>query len=437
MKEQDKVYSSRSARTGKFLKTGVKVGANYLKHYSKKLVNGEANDEELQERNAENIYESLSELKGSALKVAQMLSMDQGLLPQAYTDKFAQAQYSAPPLSYPLVVKTFQQTFGKGPQDVFETFSKKSVAAASIGQVHQATINGKKLAVKIQYPGVANSISSDLKMVRPVVGAMFKISQAEMTHYLGEVQERLLEETDYELELERGLSIVKACADLKGLKFPQYYPELSGPRILTMDWLDGLHLDEFLKTNPDQETRNRLGQAMWDFYDFQIHKLKEVHADPHPGNFLFGEDGSLGVIDFGCIKKLPQGFYERYFKIMEPAIVDRDDEFESLLYELQFLLGADSRKEVDHFKEIYKQVLLLLGKPFFQEEFDFSEKAYFEEIYGMSEIFQKDKMVRNARAGRGPKDAIYLNRTYFGLYSILHSLGAKVQTRSAVGELFT
>lgn len=436
MKEQDRIYSGRAQRTGKFISTGAKLGRNYLKHFSKKLITGEADEESLQEANASDVYDALSQLKGSALKVAQMLSMDQGLLPQAYTNKFAQAQYSAPPLSYPLVVKTFQQYFKKYPSEIFDEFSKESVAAASIGQVHQARVGERQLAVKIQYPGVSNSIQSDLKMVRPVVGAMFKISQAEMTHYLQEVEERLMEETDYELELRRSEEISEACASIEDLIFPRYYREFSAPRILTMDWLEGQHLDKFLQSNPSQELRNRLGQVMWDFYDFQIHQLKQVHADPHPGNFLFRADGKLGVIDFGCVKVLPEQFYRRYFEIMRPALSDDDAAFSELLYELQFLLPSDRADEVQHFKGIYQQVLELLGRPFFVDSFDFSDPRYFEEIYKMSDIFQSDKMVKQARAARGPRDAIYLNRTYFGLYSILNALGAEVQTRSAVNDLF-
>jgi predicted unusual protein kinase regulating ubiquinone biosynthesis (AarF/ABC1/UbiB family) len=436
MKEQDKIYSSRSQRTGKFISTGAKIGRNYLKHYSKKLISGEDNKEDLQEKNAEDVYDALSNLKGSALKVAQMLSMDQGLLPQAYTNKFAQAQYSAPPLSYPLVVKTFTTHFKKAPSEIFDTFSRNSVAAASIGQVHKATLGDKNLAIKIQYPGVANSIQSDLKMVRPVVGAMFNISQTEINHYLSEVEERLLEETDYLLELKRSRKITEACSHIEGLYCPKYYEEYSSPKVLTMDWLEGFHLDQFLELNPSQEVRNKVGQVMWDFYDFQIHSLMEVHADPHPGNFLFREDGSVGVIDFGCVKELQEDFYRKYFQIMKPAITDNDEEFSSLLYQLQFLLKSDKTNEVSHFKGIYKEVLELLGRPFFSEEFDFADKSYFEKIYSMSDLFKNDKMVKNANAGRGPKDAIYLNRTYFGLYSMLHSLGSKVQTNSAVDKLF-
>lgn len=435
MKSQDKVYSSRFQRTGKFLKTGAKVGSNYLRHYSKRLVTGDDDRQELNERNADEIYNSLSNLKGSALKVAQMLSLDQGVLPEAYSRKFSQAQYSAPPLSYPLVVKTFQQYFGKSPLEVFDKFEKESFAAASIGQVHRAEKDGRQLAVKVQYPGVSNSIESDLRMVQPIVKSMFDINQAEMDHYLHEVKDRLLEETDYELELERGQKIMEACREIPRLVAPKYYPELSAPRVLTMDWLEGKHLNDYLATKPSQEERNKMGQTIWDFYDFQIHALLEVHADPHPGNFLFREDGSLGVIDFGCVKEFPQTFYDNYFLLMDPQVRGDKSRFEKSLRQLQFLLPSDTGSDAQHFIDVYGDVLELLGRPFFSEEFDFADQKYFDDVYGLSDVYQNDPRLRNAKAARGPRDAIYLNRTYFGLYSILHLLGAKVETRSRVRKL--
>lgn len=435
MKEQNSIPTSRLSRTGKFIKTGAKVGGNYLKYYSKRLVHDEETaNADLQRDNAADIYETLSELKGSALKVAQMMSLDQGLLPAAYTDKFAQAQYSAPPLSYPLVVKTMNTTLGKGPGALFDTFEKSATAAASIGQVHKATHGEKQLAVKVQYPGVADSISSDLKMIKPIVSAMFNISGSEMDHYLGEVEARLLEETDYQLELKRSKEITEACAHIEGLVFPTYYAARSGKRVLTMDWLEGKHLDAYLKTNPAQEDRNRVGQLLWDFYDHQIHTLLQVHADPHPGNFLFQEGGKLGIIDFGCVKTFSPEFHALYFQLMKPAVDQDKEAFNALLYKLDFLLTSDNPTEVAHFTQVFADVLTLLGKPFFSAHFDFADQAYFNEIYALSDLYSNDKLLRKAKAARGPKDAIYLNRTYFGLYNMLHKLGAQVRTHSRLNE---
>jgi predicted unusual protein kinase regulating ubiquinone biosynthesis (AarF/ABC1/UbiB family) len=158
MREQESIPTTKTQRSAKFVKTGFQIGGNYIKHYSKKLFNPDLDREELNEDNATDIYKSLSELKGSALKIAQMLSMDKNVLPRSYVDKFTQSQYNAPPLSGPLIVRTFTKHFGKPPEKIFDTFNTVSTHAASIGQVHEAMLNGKKLAIKIQYPGVADSI---------------------------------------------------------------------------------------------------------------------------------------------------------------------------------------------------------------------------------------------------------------------------------------
>ena len=162
--EQNSIPSGKVERAMRFVKTGVQIGGNYIKHYSKKMVDPSLSRDELHEDNAEDVYNALSELKGSALKVAQMLSMEKNVLPRQYTNKFVMAQYSAPPLSGPLIVQTFIKQFGKTPQQMFDTFEMKAANAASIGQVHKATKDGKELAIKIQYPGVAESIKSDLKI---------------------------------------------------------------------------------------------------------------------------------------------------------------------------------------------------------------------------------------------------------------------------------
>ena len=246
MKEFDRIPVSKVQRASKFITTGAKIGSNYLKHYGKRLINGDTNRDELHQDNATDIYNSLSELKGGALKVAQMLSMDRNLLPTAYQQKFAMAQYSAPPLSYPLVVKTFQKYFGKGPTEIFDTFTTKANNAASMGQVHQATLKGKKLAIKVQYPGVGDSVKSDLAMVKPIALTMFKLNPVEYDEFIQEVESRMLEETDYKLELKRSMDLSTKSQHLKNIIFPTYYPAYSSDKILTMDWIEGKPLGEVL-----------------------------------------------------------------------------------------------------------------------------------------------------------------------------------------------
>lgn len=425
--------TTKVERSAKFVKTGFQIGGNYIKHYSKKIFNPALSKDELNEDNAADIYNSLSELKGSALKVAQMLSMDKNILPRAYVDKFTQSQYNAPPLSGPLIVRTFSKGFGKTPDQIYNRFNIKSTHAASIGQVHEASLNGKKLAVKIQYPGVGDSISSDLKLVKPFAFRLLGMNEKELNIYIKEVEERLLEETDYELEVRRSIEFSTACQQLQNVVFPNYYPELSGKRIITMDWLDGLHLKEFLKTNPSQALKNKIGQALWDFYNFQQHELKAVHADPHPGNFLITNDEKLGVIDFGCIKEMPEDFYQPFFSLISTDVFSDKEATIAAFRQLEMILPNDTDAQIEFYYRSYKEMISLFAKPYTSSTFDFSEEKFFEDLYSYGEKVAKMPEFKQAR---GVKHFIYINRTNFGLYNILHELKATVKTDTFKPKVF-
>ena len=426
MKTIDKIPTGKLGRIGKMVQTGVKVGGNYIKYYSKKAFNSDLTRDELDESNASDIYDGLKSLKGSALKVAQMLSMEKSLLPGAYVEKFSLAQFSVPPLSAPLVRKTFKKYNGLYPEELYDTFATQSVNAASIGQVHKATKDGKKLAVKIQYPGVADSISSDLAMVKPIATRMFNLKGKDSEKYFAEVEGKLLEETDYVLELKQSKAISQACAHLPNLKFPEYYEELSNERIITMDWMEGEHLSEFAKKNTDQEKANKIGQSLWDFYMYQMHVLKEMHADPHPGNFLVDKESNLIAIDFGCIKKVPDNFYVPYFELANKKNIDDPEFFNQKLIELEILREDDSPKEIKFFSELFYQMLSLFTSPFHDETFDFADETFWAQITDLGEKYSKDTELRKMNGNRGSKHFLYINRTFFGLYNLLHDLKAKV-----------
>lgn len=427
MKTLDKIPTNKIQRASKLMTTGVKVGGNYLKYYGKKFVNPEHNKDELNESNAEDIYDSLKNLKGSALKVAQMLSMEKNIMPKAYVEKFSLAQFQVPPLSAPLVRKTFKKYFGDTPESLFDTFNAESVAAASIGQVHKATKGGKDLAIKIQYPGIAESISSDLAMVKPVAMKMFNIKGKDSDKYFQEVEGKLLEETNYLLEVEQSKEITNACSNIPTLRFPEYYEALSNERIITMDWMEGQHLSEFVKFNTDAAVANKVGQTLWDFYMFQMHQLKRVHADPHPGNFLVDKDANLIAIDFGCVKSVPDDFYTPYFELAKPENINNPQIFLEKMYALEILKEEDSPEETKFFSELFYEMLSLFTKPFHSETFDFSDEEFFGKIADLSNKYSKDTEIRRMNGNRGSKHFLYINRTFFGLYNLMNDLGAKVE----------
>ncbi|MBD3660814.1 MAG: AarF/ABC1/UbiB kinase family protein, partial [Arenibacter algicola] len=412
-------------RASKLVSTGARVGVNYLKYYGDKLTKTEVEARSrLNENNAGDIYDSLKQLKGSALKVAQMLSMEKSIMPRAYVEKFSLAQFSVPPLSPPLVIKTFKNYFGKLPNELFDSFNTTSVNAASIGQVHEAAKYGKKLAVKIQYPGVAESIASDLALVKPIAIKMFNIKGKDSDKYFKEVEGKLIEETNYVLEMEQSKEIADACSYIPNLLFPQYYEELSSDRIITMDFMQGEHLSEFTAYNTDQEKANQLGQALWDFYMFQIHKLRKVHADPHPGNFLVSKEGKLIALDFGCMKIIPNDFYVPYFELAKPENINDQKFFVSKLYELEILREDDSPEEAEFFTEMFHELLSLFTQPFQVETFDFSNNEFFGKITELGQRYSKSTELRKMNGNRGSKHFIYINRTFFGLYNLMFDLKA-------------
>ncbi|MFV8370160.1 ABC1 kinase family protein [Flavobacterium sp. LB2R40] len=426
MKTIDYIPTSKIERATKLVQTGAKVGVNYLKYYGEKMVNYDLTRDKLNEDNAEDIYDGLKSLKGSALKVAQMLSMDKSFLPQAYVEKFSLSQFSVPPLSAPLVLKTFKTNFGKTPYEIFDEFNATSLNAASIGQVHVAMKDGKKLAVKIQYPGVANSISSDLAMVKPIAIRMFNLKGKDSDKYFKEVEDKLIEETNYLLELKQSQEVVESCKKIENLLFPIYYPKYSSEKIITMDWMTGIHLSEFTKKNRDQDVANSVGQALWDFYMYQIHILKKVHADPHPGNFLVNDKNQLVALDFGCMKQIPNDFYTPYFELIDKKVINDPKMFNAKLFELEILRNDDSNEEILYFTEMFHDLLSLFTKPFQEETFDFSDETFFESIAQLGERFSKDTNLRKMNGNRGSKHFIYMNRTFFGLYNLMFDLKASI-----------
>ncbi|MEW7291191.1 ABC1 kinase family protein [Aquimarina sp. 2304DJ70-9] len=430
MKTIDKIPTTKLGRTAELVKTGVKVGGNYLKYYGKKAVNPELTKDQLNEDNASDIYDGLKNLKGSALKVAQMLSMEKNILPNAYVERFSLAQFSVPPLSAPLVRKTFKKYHGKYPEELYDTFATQSVNAASIGQVHKAIKDGRKLAVKIQYPGVANSISSDLAMVKPIAIRMFNLKGKDSDKYFKEVEGKLLEETDYILELKQSKEITDACVKIPNLKFPKYYQDLSSERIITMDWMDGVHLSEFAKQNTSQQKANKIGQTLWDFYMYQLHVLKAVHADPHPGNFMVDADDNLIAIDFGCVKKVPLEFYVPYFELAEKKNIEDSRFFAQKMFQLEILREDDTPEEKRFFSELFHEMLSLLTKPFNETTFDFADQEFWDKITRLSEKYSRDTELRKMNGNRGSKHFLYINRTFFGLYNLLHDLKATIRVKN-------
>jgi predicted unusual protein kinase regulating ubiquinone biosynthesis (AarF/ABC1/UbiB family) len=426
MAEQDKIPTSKVQRASRFIKTSVKVGGNYVSH-AVKSVAGNSTKEDLHQKNAEEVFKLLSQLKGSALKIAQMMSMDTGLLPKEYVEKFAQAQNNAMSLSGPLIVNTFQKYFNQKPSDIFDKFDNKAKHAASIGQVHEAYKNGQKLAVKIQYPGVADAIHSDIQMVKPLAARLIGVPTKFLDYYSEEFEQRLIEECDYTLELKNGLLTRQAFEQFDDIIIPNYYPEFSNHRVLTMEWIDdAVPLQQYLDTETDQEKKNALGQSLINFVFHQVHTLKKFHADPHPGNFMVTKDNKLVVLDFGCMKAIPESFYKNYFSIAKAEAQNDPKKLEQLLLNLDFIRKEDTPEERKFFYDTAKKIIDIIVEPLKRDTFYFGDKEFTEQLNIQGQELAQDKKLRQPNAIRGNRDAIFLHRTFFGMYAILYKLDATV-----------
>ena len=430
MEEQTSIPKHKLMRAASLTKAGAKIGGNFLKYYGKKVLTGVDDKEQLHRENAQSSYASFSRLKGGPLKVAQMLSIEKSLLPPAYNEQFSQAHYSAPPLSYPLVAKTFRAELGANPDTIFDTFSRKAVSGASIGQVHRASKEGVEYAVKVQYPGVAESLQSDLRLVKPIAIRMFNLDARSIKPYFKEIEERLMEETDYLLELRRAVELIEKSSHLPNVRFPKYYSAYSSRRIITMDWMEGITLDKFADGNSDEQLRDKIGQALWDFYHFQVHELNVFHADPHPGNFLVDGD-ALVVLDFGCVKALEPVFYRNFFALIKRQCFEDRRVLREHLKKLGLILPGDSGREQALLLDVYSESIELLARPFHAGEklFDFGDPAYLEEIYAFGEKSNSNKELQRLNNARGSVHALYVNRAYFGLYNLMARLKAKVRTQ--------
>ena len=192
-----------------------------------------------------------------------------------------------------------------------------------------------------------------------------------------------------------------------------------------MDWMDGKHLSEFTVLNNEQKDLDSLGQALWDFYMYQIHTLKKVHADPHPGNFLVSKDNELIALDFGCMKTIPEEFYVPYFELANTENLNNEAFFMEKMYELEILKPDDTKEEVAFFSKMFHELLTVFTKPFQEETYDFSDEAFFTEITALGEKYSKDTTIRKMNGNRGSKHFIYMNRTFFGLYNLMYDLKAK------------
>lgn len=415
--------SSKLERGTIIAKTGIKVGKNYAQRYLKNKISGKKEDDgKFHSDNAKEVFKEFTKLRGTALKIAQGMSMDQGFLPEEFADVMSQAQYSVPPINKALVRSIIKKELGSYPKQLFAKFETEAFAAASIGQVHRAELkDGRNVAIKIQYPNVRETIGSDLAMGKAIAKRFIK-KGANIDPYFDEIKSTLLLETDYKHEGEQIDFFNKRFAGLD-IEIPEWIQEFSSDKVLCMTFLEGRHLSEFIKEDPSQEQRNHFGQLLWDFFHEQIRGNDYIHADTHPGNFLFTNNGKLGVIDFGCVKKFPTEFFADYLHLLPTHLRENEEEIRALFEKLEVLKpGSENGDKEQEYFEFAKNYGMVFAKPYKEDIFDFGDPNYNQ----MIRHFTKEAPLSNEP--RGNKHFIYTTKVHVGLYNILIKLKAKIDT---------
>lgn len=410
---------------------GAGVAGSYLGYVLQRAFLGEAGSEaklkSAHARAARRMREEMQALRGPAMKLGQMLSLQAGVLPDEALAELASLQMEAPGMHPSLVRVQIRRSLGADPEEVFREFTPQPFAAASLGQVHRAvTREGERVAVKVQYPGIGRAIENDFKLFR----AISKPAQASghvPKAAIDEMERQIVAETDYRREADNIEFFARELAPLKFVRVPRVFRAYSSDKVLTMSLLRGSHLAEFLARRPSQSLRDRLGANLFELYYFQVLKVGALHADPHWGNYLFGEDASVGLCDFGCAKYMqPEtlGYLRSVF--LYPGSTDSAD-FRRLLEDNYRHTGrklqpATRRALISFSNNFYRKVYPpWAGK---QKPFDFADKSFLEDYLRESKNLLRTKGVMT--------EYIFIARAEMGLYHTLHRLKARVATSEIV-----
>lgn len=283
---------------------------------------------------AAELTSALGGLKGPLMKVAQILSTIPDALPREYTQALASLQADAPSMGWLFVKRRMRSELGAGWQSKFAEFSHDAVAAASLGQVHKATLHdGREVACKLQYPDMAATVEADLKQLRAAFAIYRRYDSAiDADNIQLELAARLREELDYRREARHMLLYGRMLADESAVHVPEPVEDLSTGRLLTMTWQNGQKFQDFLDSDADQEARNQVALNMFRAWYVPFYRYGVIHGDPHLGNYTLRKDLSVNLLDFGCVRIFKPDFVNAVITLYE-ALRDEDEEKAVSAYE--------------------------------------------------------------------------------------------------------
>ena len=368
---------------------------------------------------AQKLRQSFGGLKGPFMKMAQFLATVPDALPPEFAAEFMTLQSNAPSMGEGFVRRRMTGELGKNWRDLFQSFSLKASHAASLGQIHKAvSIQGKNLAIKLQYPDMETKISADLKQLDMVLGIYQSFNKSIDTQNIAtEIRDRLYEELDYTLEaqnLEKFRNIFKNQFDF--IVVPKIYPELSTKRLLTMEWIEGKFTLEYI-SHPNN-FRNELGKKLFLAWYLPLYRFNILHGDPHPGNYLILADGRICILDFGCVRQFERPFLQA---VVDLYIAFRDNKPD---------LAVDAYKRwgfsniSNELIDVLNQWAKLLYEPLLE-----NKVRPIQEINGGKKGWETARNVHKKLHELGgikpPQEFVFMDRAAVGIGSVLMRIGAE------------
>lgn len=402
-----------------------KVAAAYAFWWLRGMWSGaERREQQLNEthlRAAVQLLGTMSHLRGSVMKLGQILAHWPGVAPEDFADVLGRLHFQAPPMHFSLLREAVRAELGADPEELFSHFDTAACAAASLGQVHRATLKGSgaAVAVKVQYPGIARTIAADMANLRLLVSPMRMGADGESLHaQLRDVEEMLELEVDYAAEADNLRLAARTLAGLEGVAVPRVHDPLSTTRVLTMEWLDGCHVAEWSAAGPTQAERDRLGERLSRAFMRLCYRANLLHSDLHPGNFLFMPDGRLGLIDLGCMRRYTPEEVGYLAEAEQAAFVSREAVRQVIVRGADLTpRQRDDRERVDTLVSWYDW----LCEPTMTEEiFDFSDERYLQRGMAIWRECVRRRYVRNLPIN------VWIAKSFIGLRAMLFRMGARV-----------
>ncbi len=379
---------------------------------------------------AEDLKAVLGNLKGPLMKVAQILSTVPDVLPPEYAQELAELQANAPSMGWNFVRRRMAGELGPDWQSRFTEFSQTATAAASLGQVHRATLpDGRQVACKLQYPDMPSTVDADLRQLRLAMNLYKRIdSVIQGDDIYTEIAERLREELDYEREAAQMRLYEIMLRDEPGVSVPRAIPELTTKRLLTMSWLDGRPMQSRIDDDLPLETRNKIAKAMFRAWYIPFYRYGVIHGDPHLGNYQVREDDGVNLLDFGAIRVFPPTFVRGVIDLYE-AIRDHDLDKARHAYEgWGFTIASREQMAVlNQWAEFVYEPLLQDRVRRIQENGD--------PTYGRSVAEKVHKGLRETGSVRPPREFVLMDRSAIGLGSVFLRLKAELNWSELFHEL--